>query len=359
MADLFQPYCFNNGVCLKNRLVLAPMTLWSSSPQGEVKPEELAFLASRSQGAAMVITAAAFVLPEGKAFEGQPEIHWQWLEHLRLWAKSIQSQGAKAILQLHHGGQRALVNQQGQIFNVNQLTTSQIERIIHAFAQATKIALVAGFDGVEIMGANGFLLQQFVSRQTNQRQDQWGEPFAFVQAVCQAVITQAQEKPEFIVGYRFSPEEAGEQGLTMVETLNLVEQLAQLPLQYVHISLWDFFKKVRRGADTNAYRIALVHQQLNGRLPLIGVGNLTHIHKIQRAFATGWAEFVAIGKAALLNPDWVARIATEQPLQSELDPQQADHYGLPSGLWQKCLQGASYLPVIKGQESAAKFEQLY
>lgn len=95
----------------------------------------------------------------------------------------------------------------------------------------------------------------------------------------------------------------------------------------------------------------LVHQHINGRLPLIGVGNLLTGEQIRKAYATGWAEFIALGKAVMLNPN-VATLLKENrdsEIVSELDPQQADHYGIPDRLWGYCVQGGAWLPPLKGQ----------
>lgn len=74
--------------------------------------------------------------------------------------------------------------------------------------------------------------------------------------------------------YRFSPEEPNENGLTMADTFGLIDALVQKPLQYLHVSQWEFEKKARCGADTNKARLELIHQRINGKLPLIGVGNI-------------------------------------------------------------------------------------
>ena len=163
-------------------------------------------------------------------------------------------------------------------------------------------AKVSGFDGVEIHGANGYLIQQFYSAQSNRRNDQWGGslenrmrfPLAVVDAV--AAVREKHQRNDFIIGYRFSPEEAGEDGLTMTETAALIDALVQKPLQYLHVSLWEFDKKIRRGGDTAQTRMQFIHDRINGKLPLIGVGNLFTADDILVAFETGWAEFYRIGQ---------------------------------------------------------------
>ena len=185
MTALFQSYRLNNGVELKNRLVVAPMTHFGSNPDGTFSAQENAFLQGRAEGFAMFISAATLVSREGKAFNGQPyALDERYLDSLKSVAQSIKSQGAKAILQIHHGGKLAMSEllegldkvapSADEATGARALTEAEIEKLIHAFANATELAIQAGFDGVEIHGANGYLIQQFVSGHSNHRTDQWG-----------------------------------------------------------------------------------------------------------------------------------------------------------------------------------------
>ena len=104
--SLFSPFTFPNGVTLKNRIVIAPMTHWSSNPDGSVSEIELKYYARKYWvGLSAVITACAYVTPNGKAFHGQfAADRDEMIPGLRKVATAIQQQGAKAILQIHHGG---------------------------------------------------------------------------------------------------------------------------------------------------------------------------------------------------------------------------------------------------------------
>ncbi len=366
-TPLFQPYTLNNGIEIKNRLVVAPMTHYASNPDGSVSEEELAFLQRRAQNFGLFITAATLVSPEGKAFPGQPyAISAADLPSLKTVAKTLQDQGAKAILQIHHGGQLALKNLIGDADVVaasanlqrqaRALSETEIEAIIAAFANATELAIQAGFDGVEIHGANNYLIQQFFSAETNRRNDQWGGslekrlrfPLAVVDAV--SAVKVRSERKDFILGYRFSPEEPGDNGLTMQDTFALIDALVEKPLQYLHVSLWDFYKKARRGADSTLTRMQLIHRRINGKLPLIGVGNLFTADQILAAYQTGWAEFIAMGKSVLINPDLATLIANgeESKIATEIDPDRNDYYRIPTNLWAQNMRHLAYLPPVKG-----------
>ena len=369
-APLFQTYTLNNGVTIKNRLVVAPMTHFGSQADGLISDQERTFLSNRAGDMGLFITAATLVQKDGKAFHGQPEATSEHcLDSLKETAQILQQQGAKAILQIHHGGSKAIDDlldgldkisaSASETEHAREATAEEVEALIASYAQAADLALRAGFDGVEIHGANGYLIQQFYSAQSNRRNDQWGGslenrmrfPLAVIDAV--VAVREKHQRNDFIIGYRFSPEEPGDDGLTMTETGALIDALVQKPLQYLHVSLWEFDKKIRRGGDTAQTRMQFIHERINGKLPLIGVGNLFTADQILAAYETGWAEFIALGKTVMINPHIATQIreGREDEIETQLDPTRADHYGLPDTLWGFASSGTqSWLPPVKGAE---------
>ena len=369
-APLFQTYTLNNGVTIKNRLVVAPMTHFGSQADGLISDQERTFLSNRAGDMGLFITAATLVQKDGKAFHGQPEATGEHcLDSLKETAQILQQQGAKAILQIHHGGSKAIDElldgldkisaSASEAEHAREATSEEVEALIASYAQAADLALRAGFDGVEIHGANTYLIQQFYSAQSNRRNDQWGGslenrmrfPLAVVDAV--VAVREKHQRDDFIIGYRFSPEEPGDNGLTMIETGALIDALVQKPLQYLHVSLWEFDKKIRRGGDTAQTRMQFIHERINGKLPLIGVGNLFTADQILAAYKTGWAEFIALGKTVMINPHIATQIreGRENEIETQLDPTRADHYGLPDTLWGFASSGTqSWLPPVKGAE---------
>ena len=369
-APLFQTYTLNNGVTIKNRLVVAPMTHFGSQADGLISDQERTFLSNRAGDMGLFITAATLVQKDGKAFHGQPEATSEHcLDSLKETAQILQQQGSKAILQIHHGGSKAIDDlldgldkisaSASEAEHAREATAEEVEALIASYAQAADLALRAGFDGVEIHGANGYLIQQFYSAQSNRRNDQWGGslenrmrfPLAVIDAV--VAVREKHQRDDFIIGYRFSPEEPGDDGLTMTETGALIDALVQKPLQYLHVSLWEFDKKIRRGGDTAQTRMQFIHERINGKLPLIGVGNLFTADQILAAYETGWAEFIALGKTVMINPHIATQIreGREDEIETQLDPTRADHYGLPDTLWGFSSSGTqSWLPPVKGAE---------
>lgn len=365
-APLLEPFKLKNGTQLKNRIVMAPMTNFSSNEDGTVSEQELAYYERRSHGASMVITACTFVTPNGKGFPGEFAADSDaMIPSLSSLAKTIQAGGAKAILQIFHGGRQcppALVPG-GDIVSASDvaseqvgvaprpLTEAEVDNVIHAFGETTRRAIEAGFDGVEIHGANGYLIQQFFSPHTNLRNDKWGGslenrmafPLAIVEEVQRAA---AHAKNSFLVGYRFSPEEEETPGITMVETLALVDALADTGLDYLHISLMDFRSTPRRGADESKTRLDWVQQRINGRVPLIGVGSIRTAEDALNALQTG-VPLVAIGRELIIDPDWVQKVAEDraEDITTVLSKQAQTALVIPDPLWKAIIHTPGWFQI--------------
>ena len=167
--------------------MIAPMTHFSSQENGEVSEQELAYYKERSGGVGAFITACGYVNIDGKGFPGQFSIaDDNTIPGLKKLAEAIQSNGTKAILQIYHGGRQSppellpakqsisasgiSAEQEGAAVP-REMTEIEINNTINAFGEATRRAIEAGFDGVEIHGANTYLLQQFFSPHSNRRMD--------------------------------------------------------------------------------------------------------------------------------------------------------------------------------------------
>ena len=285
---LFETLKLPNGLELRNRFVLAPLTHESSNDDGTINDDVITYMAQRSSDVSLALTAASNVTDLGKAFPGQPSVaHDSDLEGLTKLATAMKQNGAKAIIQIHHGGVQSLLRltpngdvagpspitmksyDETQPHDAREMTKTEILDTITAFGEATRRAIQAGFDGVEIHGANHYLIQQFVSPYYNRRNDEWGtDRFKFPLAVIDEVIrtVKSHDLENFIVGYRFSPEEPEDGGITMEITESLIKQLREQPLDYLHVSLMDVHSQTREGKYTGEERIKLLHGWINGRM---------------------------------------------------------------------------------------------
>ncbi|WP_428912567.1 NADH-dependent flavin oxidoreductase [Niallia sp. Krafla_26] len=365
-----------NGVELKKLIVMAPMTNFSSNPDGTVSDDEVNYYAGRSKGVSMVITACTYVTPNGKGFPGEfAGDSDDMIPSLKRLANAIKEQGAKAILQIFHGGrmcppelvpngeivsasdipaERGGVSTEEPEVKPRSLSESEVEEIIHAFGETTRRAIEAGYDGVEIHGANGYLIQQFFSPHSNRREDRFGgnleKRMTFPLAIINEVIKVVKEHATspFIVGYRFSPEEPETPGITMEDTLKLVDSLADKDLDYLHVSLSDFFSKPRRGVENlNQTRIQYLLETIRERVPLIAVGSIYSAQDARKAFETR-IPLLAIGRELIIDPDWVQKIAEgkENEIVTELDKNKQKELFIPDPLWNVIINTPGWFPGV-------------
>lgn len=322
-------YKFPNGLLIKNKLVLAPMTTYSSNIDLTLSDEEERYYESRGKEFGMVITAATAVNKNAQAFENQISIRDdRYLESMERLANAIKSGGAKAVLQLHHGGRMNVPNMypnqdivsasavkanREYAVTPRELKTSEVYDIIDDFTNAVRLAIKAGFDGVELHGANTYLIQQFFSPQSNQRNDEFGGslenrlrfPFEIVKKAIQEK-TNANKK-EFIIGYRLSPEEIETPGITIEDTLFLIEELSYLDIDYIHLSTGNYKQTSIRNPNEKRTLISRVKEVVEDRIPIIGVGKINSQETIEEALNMGYS-LCAIGMQALADKNFVTHI---------------------------------------------------
>ena len=373
-SKFFKKYTLNNKVEVPSLLAAAPMTLFGSNPDGTINDEERNFYKQRATGIGLYIVGATCVSLEGLAFDNQPRaFDDKDLPSNKERVKIIKEQGALAINQIHHGGCLGLKRLSGvpvmavsaDVFNKElekkgelkedtkavEITEKDIKRIIDDFAKATEISIKAGYDGIEIHGANNYLLQQFYSGYYNKRTDEWGGslekrmkfPLAVVDACCK--IRDKYNKPEFIIGYRLSPEEPFEDGITMTETLALVRELMKRPLQFIHVSQSKFFQEARRGEGSGTARLKLIHDELKGKMALIGVGGLLSYDDLNKALDSGYADFIGVARALMLNKDLgiLLKEGKGDKIRLEIDPEHPEDFNLPKMLWGMSIQEGSLI----------------
>lgn len=364
---LMEPYRFKNGIQVKNRIVHAPMTISYSKQDGTVSDELIAYYESRSNGVGIVVTGSAIISPNAKVFGGELAADRDDLiPSLQRLATAIKKRGAKAILQIFHGGRESspelvpnreivsasAVAKEGSSVIPQELQEKEIVDIIRAFGDSTRRAIEAGFDGVEIHGANRFLIQQFFSPYTNRRDDRWGgnidKRMAFPLTVVDTVrkVVDEYAKQPFLVGYRLSPEEELTPGITMADTLILVDALANKDLDYLHVSLMDFWSKPRRGVEDNRSRMEIINELVKQRVPIIGVGSIRTPDEALRALQSG-VPFIALGRELIIDPDWVEKVTLgkENEIRTELTLNDQAKLGIADSLWLKIINTPGWFPI--------------
>jgi 2,4-dienoyl-CoA reductase-like NADH-dependent reductase (Old Yellow Enzyme family) len=340
---LLTPLAFRNGRTAPNRLWVAPMTNKSSHPDGSLSDDELGFLEARAAGGfAVVETCAAHVSLDGQGWVGEfgmfddrliPD--WQRL------AQQVQSHGSLLIGQAYHGGARAVRLEDRPIpwscsptapengadadnEPVREATPEMIEQTITAFVDAARRLAKAGADGVELHGAHGYLLCQFLSSVLNRRTDEWGGSLENRARLIRRIMqeSKAATGDGFIIGVRLSPESSPTvPGLDIDETIRVAQWLCEDGADFVHISLWDAEKYSEKYPAQHPAR--MFRDALPGEVPLITAGKIWTTADALAQLEHG-ADAVALGRPAIANPDWPHRVARDgnEPARPPLTPDQ-------------------------------------
>ena len=373
--SLFSPFMLTEKIKLRNRIVMAPMTTWSANPDGTISEQELEFYKRRSQNVGLVITGCTYVTPSGIGFTHEFAAYDdRFINSLEKLAAAAQSGGAPAILQIFHAGNKAIPElvpnndvisasasnvKSGdfmkRVVQSREMTENEIQETIRAFGDVTKRAIKAGFDGIELHGAHGFLLQNFFSPLFNQRNDRWGGdlegrmrfPLAVLQEV-KNVVYEYATKP-FAIGYRISPEESVTGGLRLEDTYKLLDRLISSGISYIHTSLVSINDSYPVESPNGPRTIELILNHIAGRVPVIAAGKIRTPSQAQEAISAG-LPLVAIGKGLVINPEWVtlAESGRGHEIQTTLNPQLVPELTIPDKLWDQiqASKGTGWFPLI-------------
>ncbi len=359
-TSLFDPFTLTEGMTLRNRVVMAPMTTWAGNDDGTVSDEEDAYYRRRVRDVGLVLTGCTHVQPSGMGFTREFAAYDdRFIPSLRRLASAAKSGGAPAVLQIFHAGNKAVPDlvPRGEIVSASDdiveagpftsgqtvaraLTDDEVLAVIADFGQATRRAIEAGFDGVELHGAHGFLIQNFFSPHFNRRTDAWGGslekrmrfPLEVVREV-RRVIADYAAKP-FVLGYRVSPEEPNEGGLRIDDTYQLIDRLIEAGVDYLHASLSSVLEARPIDAPGGRTIAALIAERVAGRIPFIGAGQVRTPGQAQAAIDAGLS-LVAIGQALVINPDWVAlaRAGRQDAIAQDIAASDVPRLGIPPKLW--------------------------
>jgi len=323
------------GVSMKNRFMLAPLTNCQSHDDGLLSDDEFRWLTLRAQGGfGLAMTCAAHVQARGQGFPGQlgvfSERHVDGLGRL---AAAIKAQDCLAMVQLHHAGMRAPAGLIGETpvcpsddaeTGARALTLDEVQQLVDDFVAAAVRAERAGFDGVEIHGAHGYVISQFLSPEINRRTDRYGGSpenrarllFEIVQGVrsgCRA---------GFVLGVRLSPERFG---LRLDEIRDVARQLllgGQIAL--LDLSLWDVFKEPEDAQFKGRSLLSYFTELDRGSVRIGAAGKIMGGEDARRVLDAG-ADIAIIGRAAILHHDFPARVRADPAFRTVALPVTAEY----------------------------------
>ncbi|NLR99931.1 NADH:flavin oxidoreductase [Rhizobium sp. P38BS-XIX] len=331
---LFTPLRFDRGPALKNRILLAPLTNEQSNEDGTASQDDFDWIETCARaGYSMVMTCAAHVLENGKAFNNQLGIFDDKHEPgLRKIADIIRKHGGVSSVQLHHAGMRAQFNGETPNigpsaiaeYNTRALALCEVEELRDAFIEAAARAERAGFDGVELHGAFGWILTQFLSPTLNRRTDRYGGPLENRVRLIFEIIDGIRKRcrPDFQIGVRFSFERYGQ---TFEDVYRVCEMLVEeQKIDFLDLVPWDVKKAVDVGPFAGR-KMLEVFSQLCGTSVKVGTsGKVMDAQTLLSVFDYG-LDFIMIGRSAILNKDFLSQVLSTPDYLSPKTPVTKHH----------------------------------
>ncbi|MBL7253377.1 oxidoreductase [Paractinoplanes lichenicola] len=317
VADLFEPLTLKHGPAMRNRFMLAPLVNQQSAHDGSASEYDLDWMSQVAEGGyALMPTGATTVEAGGIAYERQLGIHSDdHVPGLAKMAAFIRDGGGLSAVQLHHAGHRADPSLGGVPARATDLTTGEVERIRDSFITAALRAERAGFDGVSLHGAFGWILSEFLSPLLNDRTDKYGGSTENRARLTLEVIEGIRRAtgPEFQLGWRLSVERYG---LRLEELREITADILDRELiDYLDLALWDSAQIVQGGVFRGRSMLS-VFTGLPRRGVRVGVaGKITSARRAGRILDEG-ADFVVIGRAGILRRDFPRQVRANPAYES-------------------------------------------
>ena len=323
MSMIFEPFSLRS-VTIKNRIVMAPMLMYTGQDDGKVNDLHLAHYAARALGGVGLITSEVVaVAPKGRISHTDLGL-WndEQIDGLKRLADMIRTCGAKSTLQLAHAGRKSTV--EGEIFAPSAiqhsddypvptaLSTDQVEEIVASFKSAAKRAVHTGFDCLEIHAAHGYLAHEFLSPLSNKRDDKYGGSLDNRQRFLLEVVTEVrkvwpEDKPVIV---RVSAEDkAGPGGTTIDDTVVLGGKLKNLGVDLISVS-GGGLSPTFDGEIYPGYQVeyaARVKKEVS--IPVACNGSITSSELIELILHSDSSDLIYVGRALLRNPFWLLDIA--------------------------------------------------
>lgn len=294
--------------------MLAPMTNTQSHEDGTLSEDEYHWLTMRAKGEfGITMTCASHVQEIGKGFPGQLGIFSD--DHIdghRRLSTGIKAQGSVAVIQLHHAGMRSpkeLIGEKpicpsdSEKHGSRGMSLDEVKQLRDDFISAALRAKQSGYDGVEVHGAHGYILTQFLSSDINKRTDEYGGNLDNRSRLLFEIVNSIREKcgPDFLLGVRLSPERFG---MKLSEVKKVSQRLIdEGNIDFLDISLWDVFKLPEEEEHQSISLLAHFTHLDRGIVKLTVAGNIRTGHDVKKVLEAG-VDFASIGRAAILHHDF-------------------------------------------------------
>lgn len=318
---------------IKNRIVLPPMVCFTFADEdGFVSEKNINhYTQIAKNGIGLIIVEATAVDPNGRLSIDQLGI-WddKYMEGLSKIADTIHENGAKAFIQLHHAGLKTTKGATSDIVSssdyedkknrARELSQEEIKEIIRAFVSAGERAKAAGFDGVEIHGAHGYLLTQFFSEKVNKRSDKYGGQFANRNRIAEEIYKCIRYKvgADFVIGIRMGCNEN-----SLEESIKRAKAFENLGYDYLNISTGfdnsPIEEELAKDFPGNFIVYGASRIKENVKIPVIGVNMIKDPTDISRLINEDLLDFVAIGRGQLADYNFTKHLKNSEPILTCLE----------------------------------------
>ena len=325
---LFTPITLPNETTIKNRFFKSAMSEGMGTRDFQPK-KNIATLYKRwaEGGTGLIITGNIMVDPKGTAEPGNIVFDKNSnMEILKNWANQGQQHGAKVMVQLNHPGKQVpktiaketvapsavpLGNGLNKLFSTPRaLTTSEVEELIQKFVTSAKVAKEAGFSGVQIHAAHGYLISQFLSPHDNRRTDKYGGSLENRMRFLKEIYLGMREElgKDFTIGIKINSTDFKEDGLTEEDSLKTIIELANLGLDFVEISGGTYERPAMMGAtskSTNQVFFAEYSKKLKQKIeiPVVVTGGIRSINAMNTLLNDNTTDFIGIARPLTIDPN--------------------------------------------------------
>ena len=354
MMELTDKIEFPCGLSMKNRFMLAPLTNTQSYEDGKLSKDEFVWLTLRARGNfGITMSCASHVQEIGKGFPGQLGIfddkHIYGLKKL---TDEIRKYNSLSVAQLHHAGMRSpeeIIGERPVCPSADDKTKSraldnnEVNSLIDDFIKAAMRAKKSGYDGVELHGAHGYILCQFLSSAINKREDNFSGSLENRSRIIFKIIDGIRSEcgSNFLLGIRLSAERFG---IKLTESKWLFKKLIDDgKIDFLDISLWDSFKDPVEEEHKNKSLLEHFTEIDRKKILLTVAGNIRTGEDVNKIISSN-VDFVTIGRAAILHHDFPNRVLMDNNFIPISTPSSKEHLR-QEGLSDKFIE---YLKVFKG-----------
>ena len=305
------------GLTLKCRIVMAPMNTEFATRAGAVTKRLVGHYVKRSKALGLLIVEHSFVSLQGKLSERQLGIHDDSLiPGLKKLVQSVHATGTPIVAQINHAGARTTEEITGMppvapspVEGVHELQVSEVEDLSCVFAVAAERAMKAGFDGVEVHGAHGFLLNQFFSPLTNRRSDKYGgsleNRMRFPLEVVEKIRDVVRGK---ILMYRVGADDLDPAGTRIGDSKRFGLRLQAAGVDIIDVSGGLCGSRPEKLQGIQGYFVTQAHQTREVvNVPVVGVGGIKEPEYADRLLRDGIVDLVAVGRELLKDPEWAIK----------------------------------------------------